>query len=567
MESPLAATSPLANQTGGPSNTPPVQSDQQARTHSLAELQLGLARMGSESDFEAFQVQLVRGVGQILGGVGALMLLNEPQDGWMVSKALEDDLAPDERDHWMYQICPKETNGLVKDCLKSQKAIYVNNVDADPHYDPTCDGLSGRTVHSLICAPLLANGHALGAIKVVNEHLNAYDDFDCDLLSTIAALASSAIHHQRTIQQLKITNADLEAGRWELLSSRNTLRALFDHLPVALYIVDQEYRLGAVNKSRAKRAGSNSPKSLVGQLCYQALFKRDLPCQDCRVKETLQAGVSTDRSERRHTGEEDITEWEISTYPILDENERVVQTILFEQDVTDRRRLESILTQSEKLAAIGQLAAGVAHEINNPLTAIIANAQILHRELPAGSDLQESVDLIARAGARAAQVVRNLLDFARKEEYHLGLTDLNETLERALELVQHELLSRGVRMEFSPDPDLPPILASQDHLQSVWLNLLLNAIDSLDKTPGEIKIATRRIGREIHISVRDNGKGIPPDRLTRIFEPFYTTKAAGRGTGLGLSVSHRIVKQHGGRISVESHPGTGSSFTVILPAS
>jgi two-component system NtrC family sensor kinase len=562
MESPISSSTRSETETGNPSDA------LLNRAHSLAELQMALAHMGSESDFEAFQVQLVRGVGQVLGGgVGALVLLDEPQDGWMVCKTLDDDQAPEGGVNWIYQVYLKETNGLVKDCLKTRQALYVNDVSADSRYDPTCDGLSGRTVHSLICAPLLANGRTLGAIKVLDERLNAYDDFDLDLLSTIAALASSAIHHQRAIQALKVANADLEAGRWELLSSRNTLRALFDHLPVALYIVDAEYRLGAVNKSRATRAGSHSPKSLVGQLCYQALFNRDKPCPDCRVIETLRDGLSTERSERRNTRDEDTSEWEISTYPIRDESEQVVQAILLEQDVTDRRHLESILTQSEKLAAIGQLAAGVAHEINNPLTAIIANAQILHRELPAGSDLQESVDLIARAGARATQVVRNLLDFARKEEYHLGLTDLNETLERALELVQHELLSRGVRMEFSPDPDLPPILASQDHLQSVWLNLLLNAIDSLDKTPGEIKIVTRRIGREIHISVRDNGKGIPPDRLTRIFEPFYTTKAPGRGTGLGLSVSHRIVKQHGGRISVESHPGTGSSFTVILPTS
>jgi two-component system NtrC family sensor kinase len=227
--------------------------------------------------------------------------------------------------------------------------------------------------------------------------------------------------------------------------------------------------------------------------------------------------------------------------------------------------LENILTQSEKLAAMGQLAAGIAHEINNPLTAIIANAQILRRSLPPDDDMQESVDLIARAGARAVQVVRNLLDFARKEDYHLGLTNLNENLGRAIELVQHELLSRGVQLTFDQDPDLPPILASQDHLQSVWLNLLLNAIDSLDKPDGNITVATQRVKENIIVTVVDNGKGIPIERLGRIFEPFYTTKAPGRGTGLGLSVSHRIVQQHGGTIRVESQVGQGSTFTVILP--
>jgi len=176
------------------------------------------------------------------------------------------------------------------------------------------------------------------------------------------------------------------------------------------------------------------------------------------------------------------------------------------------------------------------------------------------------VDLISRAGARAAQVVRNLLDFARKEDFHLGLTDVNETVGRALELIRHEIMSRSIRLKFKSDPSLPSILASEDQLQSVWLNLLLNAIDALDKEPASVSVQTRKVGSEILISVTDNGKGIPPERLTRIFEPFYTTKAPGRGTGLGLSVSHRIVKQHGGTIRVESKLGSGSEFTVILPA-
>jgi PAS domain S-box-containing protein len=375
--------------------------------------------------------------------------------------------------------------------------------------------------------------------------------------------AAGALASLRQIQRLKVMNADLEAGRWELLGSRNTLRSLFDNLPAALYIIDPEYRLLAVNRARVFRTGLE-PRRLVGQICYRALFNRSEPCPDCRVMETLRSNKSTQRSERRYMGD-DTFEWEISSHPVLDENERVVQAILVEQDNTERRRLEAILTQSEKLAAIGQLAAGVAHEISNPLTAIIANAQILRRELPNNSDLQVSVDLISRAGARAAQVVRNLLDFARKEEYALSLTDLNETIDLAIELVRHEIMARGVRLEFTPDPDLPPLLASPDHLQSVWLNLLLNAIDSLDKSPGEIKIITRTQTGEVQALVSDNGKGIPADRLTRIFEPFYTTKAIGRGTGLGLSVSHRVIKQHGGRISVESQMGVGSIFTVSFP--
>jgi two-component system NtrC family sensor kinase len=531
------------------------------RARELASLQMELTRMGFNTDFEGMQAQMIRGVRRILEAeASALVLLDDSQDEWMIRKSLGDD------SEWLYQVNPKSGQGLVKECLHRGVITCSNDVSTDPRFDPESDGLSGLKARSLLCAPLVVNGQVLGAIQVLNKRHGEFDAYDQDLLSMIAILAANAMHGTRVIQELKVANADLEANRWELMGSRNALRALFDNLPNSLYIIDQDYKLIAVNKSRAQHSGQ-TPQELVGELCHQALFDRTTPCPECRVQETFQDAITTQRNERRWASTDESSEWDISTYPILSDNGQITQVILSEQDVSERRRLEAILTQSEKLAAVGQLAAGVAHEINNPLTAIIANAQILHRELPPDHDLQESVDLIARAGARATQVVRNLLDFARKEEYHLGLTDLNDTVERALELVQHEILARGIKLELNMDPKLPPILASQDHLQSVWLNLLLNAIDSLDKTPGEITVATRRLSDEIHVSVTDNGKGIPPERLTRIFEPFYTTKKAGRGTGLGLSVTHRIVKQHGGSIRVESQVGIGSTFTVVLPLS
>jgi two-component system NtrC family sensor kinase len=217
------------------------------------------------------------------------------------------------------------------------------------------------------------------------------------------------------------------------------------------------------------------------------------------------------------------------------------------------------------LAAVGQLAAGVAHEINNPLTAIIANAQMLKRKLSDNDELYEMVDLIARAGDRATQVVRNLLDFARKETYEFAPTNLNETIRKSIALIQHELVARSIDLTFEPDEAIPLIPASQDHLQGVWLNMLLNAMDAMENNHGEIRISTQLLGKEIRVKIVDNGKGIPPERISRIFEPFYTTKEPGKGTGLGLSVCHRIVKQHGGHILVDSQVGIGTEFTVVLP--
>jgi two-component system NtrC family sensor kinase len=285
------------------------------------------------------------------------------------------------------------------------------------------------------------------------------------------------------------------------------------------------------------------------------------------VIETLFGGQNTSRNKRQWEPEGEPQEWEISTYPIQDDLNHVVQAILLEQDVTEKRRLEATLAQSEKLAAVGQLAAGLAHEINNPLTAIIANAQLLQRELPPDDDKQELVDLINRAGGRATQVVRNLLDLARKEQYEFLPVEVNDTLDKALQLLQHEIMARSINLLWEPSEDLPAVMASKDHLQGVWINLLSNAIDALENGHNDIRITTRHQGNEVRVLIADNGKGIPPERLTRIFEPFYTTKAPGRGTGLGLSVCHRVIKQHGGRILVDSQLGLGTQFTVILPVS
>ncbi len=227
--------------------------------------------------------------------------------------------------------------------------------------------------------------------------------------------------------------------------------------------------------------------------------------------------------------------------------------------------MQNTLVQSQRLASLGKLAAGIAHEINNPLTAIIANAQLLKRIIPKDEEMLEMLDLISTAGDRASQVVRNLLDFSRKENYDFAPTNINDTISKTIALVQHELLSRSIELTFDPEENLPPILASYDHLQSVWLNLILNAVDAIDDDIGMISITTKKHNNEVRIIIADTGKGISQERISRIFEPFYTTKEPGHGTGLGLSVCHRTIKQHGGHILVDSQIGSGTEFTVILP--
>lgn len=411
--------------------------------------------------------------------------------------------------------------------------------------------------------PLTSLGKAFGVIEVQSEK----EMVGSDLLTLFCSSVSDQISRARQVQKLQEEIQDLRAFQGQLLNSRNTLRALFDSSPTSIYIVDHDFTLMAINMSRADLAGQ-PPKELVGERCFAVLYQRKAPCRGCLVSKTLQSGEITRRITRREIIESDPIDLEISTFPIWDSGEEIVQAFLFEEDVTERLQLQASLAQSEKLAAVGQLAASVAHEINNPLTTILANAQLLQRMLPSeGGDIQEMVELIIQASDRASQAVRDLLNFTRREHYELAPTELNETIQRTLSLIDHELKSNSISLKYDPAPDLPLVNTSQDHLQGVWLNLLINAIDAIAPGPGEIWIATRGVAHNAQVTVSDSGRGIPPEHIAHIFEPFYTTKGPGQGTGLGLSVCRQIVTRHGGQITVSSKLGEGTTFTVVLPFS
>jgi two-component system NtrC family sensor kinase len=537
----------------------------QLRAHKRIQNQLALKLISEAitSNFGSPEIQewLVASICQMLRCSGCVLLfLNQDRE-----EAITYDTSSHQTRH-AYEVSLNWDDGLLEQCICQRKPIFLPPGKPDVHSFPW---VSGEKLH-LLCVPLITTPPAgekiQGALAVYHRGGEIFSAHDQELLNRVAAAAAQSIHNARLIQDLKIANADLEVSHWQLLRSRNTLRALFDSIPTSIYIIDTKFNLAAINLHRAGRINT-APNQLVGRRCYEALYQRSDICQDCQVIETLFQGSHTTRTRRLWEADQEPQEWEISTYPIQDDNNQLIQAIVLEQDVTEKRRLETTLAQSEKLAAVGQLAAGLAHEINNPLTAIIANAQLLQREIPAEDDKQELVDLIARAGNRASQVVRNLLDLARKEQYDFAQVDVNDNIKKSLTLLQHEFVTRQVKLIFDPSENLPRIKASQDHLQGVWLNLLTNAMDALENEPGEIRINTRQQGNELRVVVADTGKGIPPEKILRVFEPFYTTKAPGRGTGLGLSVCHRVIKQHGGRILVDSKIDVGTQFTVVLPIS
>ena len=427
-------------------------------------------------------------------------------------------------------------------------------------------GLNMAAPNEILSLPFYYNERVLGFLVLLGSARGAFTAKDVTFGNRLSTLISRSLYNSRLVQELNVANAELEVNRWQLINSRNTLRALFDSVPISIYIIDRDYKLVAVNMQKAKTTTFH-PKRLVGEKCYQAIYGNQDICPGCRLHETLYHGKSLNMTKRDWEHQHRPLEWDVNTFPIMGEDNQPVQAIVFEEDVTEKRRLEAHLVQSEKLAAVGQLAAGIAHEINNPLTAILANAEMLARELPSQDDRQEMVELIAEAGSRASKVVRNLLDIVRVEQHTIEPVDVNRSITSALKLLQHKIVSHSVDLIFQPAEDLPTISASEEHLQGVWLNLVSNAIDALGEGRNQIKITTSKNGNHLQVVVADTGQGIPPENLAQIFEPFYTTKSSGQGTGLGLSTCHRVIKQLGGMIHVDSVVDKGTQFTIVLPIS
>jgi len=235
------------------------------------------------------------------------------------------------------------------------------------------------------------------------------------------------------------------------------------------------------------------------------------------------------------------------------------------RDVTEKRRIEKYLAQAEKLASIGQLAAGVAHEINNPLGVIQCYANLIAKSQQDDAQLQSDVGVIQKHTDQCKNVVKALLNFARAAEPRRSATHVTDCIEDVLSVLQMQIEKDEIVIQRRYDPDLPKIGIDPHQMRQVFMNLLINAHQAIDKR-GTIFIDTARPGDDrIEVTIRDTGSGIPGGNLEKIFDPFFTTKKSDQGTGLGLSVSYGIVKQHGGDIQVESTIGKGTVFTVVLP--
>lgn len=451
--------------------------------------------------------------------------------------------------------------GILGIAFTEQTAVFLNHIHNDDRFLPGRDAPPDFDVTSMIVAPLIVRARPVGVISAYNKTPENFNEVDLDLFTSLASAISEAIENAWLFQRIRMRQQ-------QLLENRNTLQALIDGIPNPIYTINDAWQLVAINTSKADELETTTDQ-LVNQVCYRAFFQRDEPCDQCLAAHTLNRKEAQGWTVTWTADDHLSREWDVNAYPIPSREASSARAVIVWQDRTEERRLESSLLQAGKLAAIGQLAAGVAHEINNPLTAVNANAQMLKMFMSPEDENYESVELIAMAGERAAKVVRGLLDFARQEQYAFTPDNVNTSIQQSLDLVHYQIQQANITVIPHMAEDLPPVIASWEHLKSVWLNLLVNARDALQDEPGQrqIEITTRlsQDSQQVIVLIRDNGQGMSEAELAHIFEPFYTTKDPGKGTGLGLATCHRIIEQHGGEINVVSAPGEGTTFITRLP--
>jgi two-component system NtrC family sensor kinase len=536
--------------------TQQLEKQLQRQSQQLADLNLVGQKVAANLETSDVVVTAVEGVDAIFGVELAAVLMLE--GGKLRYRQLhsKEGLLPIEQ-------CPALSvdQGLTGLVYREQTAVYLNEPDADPRFQREYDAPLFLDTRSMMLAPLVVRGRSVGILAAFNKDDGPFNAVELDIFASLSSSVSEAIENAWLFQRIRMR-------QHELLESRNTLQALIDGIPDPIYTINRDWNLVSVNKSKQDEL-ENIAEGVDSQTCYRALYGRETPCEHCLVAHTL-----TDKTAQHWIvnwiGPDHLQrEWDVSAYPIPSKQSGSARAVVVWQDRTEERRLENSLLQAGKLAAIGRLAAGVAHEINNPLTAVNANAQLLQMALSDDPDHSEALELISRAGERAAKVVRGLLDFARQEQYAFTSGDVNATLEQALDLVRYQLEASNIVVALNLEDGLPNVFASREHLKSVWLNLLVNARDAvqeLDRTR-RIEVTSRlgRSGDHIQVLIRDNGKGMSQAEVEHIFEPFYTTKDPGKGTGLGLATCHRIIEQHGGEINLVSAAGQGTTFIVRLP--
>ncbi|GAC1517219.1 MAG: hypothetical protein NVS1B4_16600 [Gemmatimonadaceae bacterium] len=427
------------------------------------------------------------------------------------------------------------------------------------------DGISGL--------PLVSRGRGIGAVTW-HERVDLSGD-DWTVAATVASLIAQALSQDDHLPQLK---SEVQLRTRQIDEQRRFTEKIIDSLPVGLYVIDREYRIQAWNRKRETGMQGVSREEALGRTIFEILHRQPAAMLRGEFDDAFASGrIQQFQMESAASG--DVRTYRISKIPMRLDDANVSHVITIGEDVTDWKEAQERFAQAEKLAALGTLAAGVMHEINNPLATIAACAESLtlrvaelaQRGNDVGGDVSDFLKIIDAEVGRCKRIADGLLDFSRPKQETRTRVNVNAVVEKTLFLLKHHARFKKLSLDLQLDASLgASVDASEEQLVQVFMALLLNGVDAMGAS-GRLTIRTRRERGErgemwVVAEVLDEGEGIPRSRMTKIFEPFYTTKPPGRGTGLGLSICYGIVADHGGRMEVDSIVGKGSAFRVVLPA-
>ncbi len=422
-------------------------------------------------------------------------------------------------------------------------------------------GEVNETVQASLVLPLKVkerlNGFIVLGPRIEKDYYNQYD---LEILQFLTDQASVAMENAISFERLRQQQKRLQETNEELTLNRNKLEAFFDGIATPISIQDINYNIVTANYA-ARRYFEKPLEELVGSKCYKVYFNRDRPCAECLAQDCLHTKLPF--SAEKQDSRTQLT-FALNFYSIPTPKGSVGSFIEFFQDITKQKTLQEELIQSEKLAGIGTLVSGIAHEINNPLGGILGTADLMLPETPENSTLREYTLDIIRYAQSAAEVIKDLMTYSRKTRTSAEPINIVTILENSLKMAMRGIDFGTIIVRKSYD-SVKEILANPTELQQVFLNLIVNAVQAMN-SDGILTLSCRQEEDDVIITVQDTGTGIDKENLDKIFNPFFTTKEAGAGTGLGLSIAHHIVTKSGGRILLDSQEGKGTTFTVILPA-
>lgn len=417
-------------------------------------------------------------------------------------------------------------------------------------------------------APLCFGGRAQGALIVGFDRSEDCTESVRRLVDAAAQQTALAAH----ISSLYDAARDASIS-YATEAQRRFTEAIIDTLPVSLYAVDRDYRIVAWNRNR-ELGGQGIPRDdALGRNIFEVLTRQPRKMLEAEFTRAFEMG-EIERIEQETTDANGASQhWLISKIPMRNDDGEVTHVITLGEDITARVEANRAIGRAEKLAAVGRLAAGVVHEINNPLATIAACAEALESRVAEGAfgssseveDLKEYLGLIRSEAFRCKSITNGLLDFSRTRASQQMPVNMSEVINSAARLLSHQRRGEAVEIHVEAAKDLALIAGDEGQLQQAVIALSTNAIDAMPEG-GRLTLRTRNEDGHVLVEVSDTGVGVAPENLTKIFDPFFTTKEVGHGTGLGLAVCYGIVTEHGGRLDVLSTVGVGTTFMISLPS-